>query len=169
MKTEKKEGKKSRKRRNNWIPKRIEKTSDAESQYCCERVSNPHSHPTPHPTLSPTQTHTQQVRRGHNIVADGWGGASNPHLHPNVPHVHKHTQKIHKKLDFPLFDLCWWTNGWTDKASYNCVSATKNKLPGVTILSWQTTSPLQAYARTHMHTLMRTHTLTRTRAHTHTI
>ena len=24
----------------------------------------------------------EQVTRGHNIVADGWAGASNPHPHP---------------------------------------------------------------------------------------
>ena len=28
----------------------------------------------------------QQVTRGHNIVADGWAGASNLHPHPN-PHI----------------------------------------------------------------------------------
>ena len=32
----------------------------------------------------------KQVTQGHNIVADGWAGASNPHPHPNP---HPHTQK----------------------------------------------------------------------------
>ena len=27
----------------------------------------------------------EQVTRGHNIVADGWAGAANPHPHP-TPH-----------------------------------------------------------------------------------
>ena len=31
---------------------------------------------------------------GHNIVADGWAGASNPHLHPNPPPTLKHTLKV---------------------------------------------------------------------------
>ena len=26
----------------------------------------------------------KQVTRGHNIVADGWAGVSNSHLHPNT-------------------------------------------------------------------------------------
>ena len=37
----------------------------------------------------------KQVTRGHNIVADRWAGASNPHPHPNAhPDTHKHTQKV---------------------------------------------------------------------------
>ena len=43
----------------------------------------------------------QQVTRGHNIVADGWAGASNPHPHPNPPPTLKHTQKVSV---FPLFN-----------------------------------------------------------------
>ena len=42
----------------------------------------------------------EQVTRGHNIVADGWAGASNPHPHPN-PHP-THTN-IHKKYLKRLF------------------------------------------------------------------
>ena len=57
---------------------------------CSKRVGNPHSHP----AHSPTETHTQQVTRGHNIVADGWAGASQPHPHPNPPPTHKHTQQV---------------------------------------------------------------------------
>ena len=38
----------------------------------------------------------KQVMRGHNIVADGWAGASNPHPHPNI----HHTQKVSKTLFF---------------------------------------------------------------------
>ena len=65
----------------------------------------------------------KQVTPGHNIVADGWAGASKPHPHPN-PHspTHKHTQKVSKTLVFPLFDSITMTdgrtNGRTDKASY---------------------------------------------------
>ena len=29
---------------------------------------------------------TKQVTRGHNIVAEGWAGASNSHPHPMLPH-----------------------------------------------------------------------------------
>ena len=44
------------------------------------------------------------MTRGHNIVADGWAGASNPHIHPNPPSTLKTTQKVSKTLVFPLFD-----------------------------------------------------------------
>ena len=30
---------------------------------------------------------------GHNIVADGWAGANNPHSHPPPPNTHTHTQR----------------------------------------------------------------------------
>ena len=36
----------------------------------------------------------KQVTRGHNIIADGWAGASNPHPHPRPPHTHSHTHTI---------------------------------------------------------------------------
>merc|ERR1712042_184451 len=64
----------------------------------------------------------QQTTRGHNIVADGWAGASNPHPNPNShPHTHKRTQKVSKTLVFPLFDSISTdgpTDQRTDKASY---------------------------------------------------
>ena len=70
---------------------------------------------------------------GHNIVADGWAGASNSHPHPHalLP-KHTHSQKASKTL-VPLFDLFpringqtdgrtdGWTDGWRDEwteASY---------------------------------------------------
>ena len=34
------------------------------------------------------------MTRGHNIVADRWAGASNPHPHPNPTPTLKHTQKL---------------------------------------------------------------------------
>ena len=60
----------------------------------------------------------QQVTRGHNIVADGWAGASNPHTHPNPPPTLKHTQKVSKMLVSPLFNSMTASNGRMDKASY---------------------------------------------------
>ena len=68
----------------------------------------------------------KQVTRGHNIVADGWAGAANPHPHP-TPHpthlpIHRHTRKASKTLVFPLFDSITSTDGpmnrRTDGASY---------------------------------------------------
>jgi len=60
----------------------------------------------------------KQVTRGHNIVADGWAGASNPHPHPNPSPTLKHTQKVSKTLVFPLFNSMTMTdkrtNGRTD-------------------------------------------------------
>ena len=60
----------------------------------------------------------EEVVRGHNIVADGWAGAANPHSHPTpypAPFLTQtHTQKASKTLVFPLFDSCSWTNGQTD-------------------------------------------------------
>ena len=55
----------------------------------------------------------KQVTRGHNIVADGWAGASNPHPHPNPSTTLKPTQKVSKTLVFPLFDS-FTTDGPTD-------------------------------------------------------
>ena len=66
------------------------------------------------------------MTRGHNIVADGWAGAANPHPHPTplptpLP-TQTHTQKASKMLVFPLFDSWSQTDGPTDrrmdKASY---------------------------------------------------
>ena len=61
--------------------------------------------------FNPTkQTNPKQATRGHNIVADGWAGAANPHPHP-TPHpiprlTQTHTQKASKTLVSPLFDSC---------------------------------------------------------------
>ena len=57
----------------------------------------------------------KQVTRGHNIVADGWAGASNPHPHPNPLPTLKHTQKVSKTLVFPLFNSITMTDGPTDQ------------------------------------------------------
>ena len=61
----------------------------------------------------------------HNIVADGWAGASNPHPNPNPHPTYTNINKIYlKRLFFPLFNLMTPgpTDGrmesWTDKASY---------------------------------------------------
>ena len=79
----------------------------------------------------------KQVTRGHNIVADGWAGASNPHPHPNLSPTLKHTQKVSKTLVFPLFNSMTMTDRRTDQRTdgrtdgqsllWSCVSATKNK------------------------------------------
>ena len=60
------------------------------------------------------------MTRGHNIVADGWAGASNPHPLPNPPPSLKHTRKVlerlpsgvhnsgkMKKKTTCLANLCW--------------------------------------------------------------
>ena len=64
----------------------------------------------------------KQVTRGHNIVADGWAGASNHHPHPNPLPTLKHTQKVSKTLVFALFNWITMTDqrtdGRTDKGSY---------------------------------------------------
>ena len=44
------------------------------------------------------------MTRGHNIVADGWAGASNPNPYLNPSSTLKHTQKVSKTLVFPLFN-----------------------------------------------------------------
>ena len=41
----------------------------------------------------------KQVTRGHNIFAEGWAGATNPHLHPTS--IHKKASKMPVS---PLFD-----------------------------------------------------------------
>ena len=59
------------------------------------------------------------MTRGHNIVADGWAGAANPHphptLHPTPLLTQTHTQKASKTLIFPLFDSCTRTDRWMDR------------------------------------------------------
>ena len=57
----------------------------------------------------------KQVTRGHNIVADGWAEASNPHPHPNPPPTLKHTQKVSETLVFTLFYPITMTDGPTDQ------------------------------------------------------
>ena len=48
----------------------------------------------------------KQVTRGHNILADGWTGASNLHSHPMSPtHIHKRHLKW-----FTFSDICPWTD-----------------------------------------------------------
>ena len=67
----------------------------------------------------------EQVTRGHNIVADGWAGAANPHSHP-TPHptpfpTQTHTQKASETLVLPIFDSCWTSkraDRQMDKPSY---------------------------------------------------
>ena len=58
----------------------------------------------------------KKVRRGRNIIADGWAGASNSDPHPHPHPTHKNTQKLYKMLIFPLFDSII-TDRWTDEAS----------------------------------------------------
>ena len=64
----------------------------------------------------------QQVTRGHNIVADGWAGASNPHPHLMPPPSTPKPKKASKTLVFQFSTRGLWTNGRTDgrtdKASY---------------------------------------------------
>ena len=57
----------------------------------------------------------EQVTRGHNIVADGWAGAANPHPHPTPLPTQTHTQKASKTLIFPLFDSFSRTDRPTDR------------------------------------------------------
>ena len=66
-------------------------------------------------------TKEKRVTRGHNIVVDGWAGASDPGPHPNSHLTHKHSHKVSKMLVFSTFGLDhyeWtdqWTNGRTDR------------------------------------------------------
>ena len=60
----------------------------------------------------------KQVKRGHNIVADGWAGAANSHPH-QMPHptplpTQTHTKKAPAMLVFSLFDSCSLTDGRTE-------------------------------------------------------
>ena len=60
----------------------------------------------------------KQVRRGHNIVADGWAGAHSHHPHPRPPQMYSGTQGIpmaaSKLCVFALFNSITMT----DKASF---------------------------------------------------
>ena len=46
----------------------------------------------------------KEVTRGHNIVADGWAGASNTHPHPKPHSIHKLTIKESKTLIVLIFN-----------------------------------------------------------------
>ena len=56
--------------------------------------------PPPPSPLPPTNNDDEKLHpkstsdAGHNIVADGWAGASNPHPYPNPPPTLKHTQLV---------------------------------------------------------------------------
>ena len=53
----------------------------------------------------------EQVKRGYNIVAEGWAGVSNPHPHPKPnPNPHKYLER----LFFHVSTQSPWTDGWTD-------------------------------------------------------
>ena len=67
--------------------------------------------------------------RGHNIVADGWAGASNPHTHHPPPHTYSQTQTVttgaSKMRVFAIFNSITTdrptdgrTDGRTDTPSY---------------------------------------------------
>ena len=60
----------------------------------------------------------QQVMRGHNIISDGWAGASNPHPHPMPPQQHAYPKKQLKRSFFHFSTRGLRTDGRTDKASY---------------------------------------------------
>ena len=76
----------------------------------------------------------KQVRQGHNIIVDGWGGAYHSHPYPPLPQAHSHTQSHNRNIinaGFHTLDIsipdCFlldhhgqtdrrtnkWTNGWT--------------------------------------------------------
>ena len=62
------------------------------------------------------------MTRGHNIIADGWAGASNPQLH-RMPPPPTYITKIAPKTLVFHFSTCALrtdgrTDGPTDKASY---------------------------------------------------
>ena len=75
-----------------------------------------------------TGVEIEQVMRDHNIIADGWAGASNSHSHPTPNPSYKHTKSIYN-AHFPTFGLVskdWRLNQCTtrpmdqrtDKISY---------------------------------------------------
>ena len=77
------------------------------------------------------------MTRGHNVVAEGWAGASNPQSHPNhtpnPPPTHSHTNDtnystLNTRFSHFQFERDKWsvTNGWTDKASHRV--ATKKEI-----------------------------------------
>ena len=61
----------------------------------------------------------KQVMRGHNIVADGWAGASNPIHTPNPTLSHANIHKTYQKCSFLNFSTRsprtdGRTDGWTN-------------------------------------------------------
>ena len=55
------------------------------------------------PCFSMSLSSLEQVTRGHNIVGDGWAGASNPQPHPN-PTVSKYTfSSFHSEFYFRVY------------------------------------------------------------------
>ena len=58
----------------------------------------------------------QQVTRGHNIVADGWAGASNPQPHPNhTPNpsrTHLQTNKQYQLQNHKYAFFAFLTRAW---------------------------------------------------------
>ena len=87
--------------------------------------------------FEPQYTVTEQVMHGHNVVADWWAGAANPHPHPTPPQPPFQHRHVHKKLLKHLFltlargptdrRINRLTDQWTDKQSLSwiCVSGTK--------------------------------------------
>ena len=60
------------------------------------------------------------MTRGHNVVVDGWAGASNPHPNPNLHPPHTNIDKKYQKRLVAIFclDHNGQTDGRMDKASY---------------------------------------------------
>ena len=75
----------------------------------------------------------KQVTRGHNVVTDGWAGASNPHPHLNPPPTRKLTQKVSKTLIFLLINLMNMTDQRMDGRTKSCVSAAKKFIQSFTL------------------------------------
>ena len=57
----------------------------------------------------------EQVTLGHNIIADGWAGASNPHPHPMPPPSTPKPKKASKTLVFQFSTRGLRTDRWTDQ------------------------------------------------------
>ena len=56
------------------------------------------------------------MTQGHNIVADGWAGASNPQPNPNPHPSHTNIHKKYpKRLFFHFSTLSLWTDRWTNR------------------------------------------------------
>ena len=82
----------------------------------------------------------KQVTWVHTVVAEGWEGACNPHIHPCSPYTHsnqKQSQLQYQNCTFSHYSI--WssqmngpTDRWTDGQSLlrSCVSATKKNMEG---------------------------------------